>query len=383
MRRIAVITGTRADYGLLYNTIKRIYEDSDLELQLIVTGTHLSHDYGYTVSEIEDDGFPIAERIEVKLGCNDGRSTAGSMSELISKLSAAFERKRPDIALILGDRYEIFAAAATAMVMNIPIAHISGGEITEGAVDDQIRHSITKIAHLHFPGAQLYADNICKMGEESWRIFNFGDPGIENIKNIALLDAEELGKELNITIDRNTLLVTFHPVTLELEALEYQVTNLIEALEHLDKTTVITYPNSDPGSKYIIRELNRFAKNNKKIIMYENLGARKYLSIMKYCGAVVGNSSSGIVEAPFLKVPSVNIGSRQSGRLMADSIIQCGYKSEEIRDAVNYALSEKARSIARDTVSLYGDGNTSEGIVNTLKTIKIDDRLLKKKLIWS
>lgn len=383
MRKIVVVTGTRAEYGLLKNVIKKINEDSQLKLQLIVTGTHLSKEYGYTIKEIEADGFYIEEKINILMENNKGEGIAKSMALLQMNLAQSFFRLQPDFLLILGDRYEILAAASTAMVMNIPIAHISGGEITEGAVDDQIRHSITKMSHVHFPGAKAYGENIKRMGEEAWRIFEVGDPGIENIKNNKYMTKEELYETLKIKVDRDTLLVTFHPVTLELERLPFQVTSLISALHKINKKTIITYPNSDAGGKFIIEELKKFAKDNKNIYLYESLGLRRYLSVMKECGAVVGNSSSAIVEAPFLKVPAVNIGNRQKGRLMAENIINCGNTENEVIEAIELALSSGFRRKTKKTISLYGEGNTSEEIVRVLKKINIDERLLKKKLIWS
>lgn len=382
MRKIAVVTGTRAEYGLLKNTIDKLSIDDELMLQLIVTGTHLSDNYGYTVKEIEQDGYYIEERLPILMDTTNGYSTAISMSLVQNGLANTFLRLQPDILLILGDRYEIFAAASVALAMNIPIAHISGGEITEGAMDDQIRHAITKMAHLHFPGNQAYAENIKNMGEEEWRIFNFGDPAIENIKNNNFLTQEEILKEFGVRVDKDTLLITFHPTTLEIEQLTNQVENLILALNKVNKNMVITYPNSDNGGQYIINKLIEFESKNKNVHLFKSLGMQNYLSIMKLCGAVVGNSSSAIVEAPYLKIPTVNIGNRQKGRLMASSIIQCGYESDNIVKAVNKAFSIQFRKTLEKTVSLFGDGKTSDNIVKVLKEIKIDENLMKKKLVW-
>jgi GDP/UDP-N,N'-diacetylbacillosamine 2-epimerase (hydrolysing) len=382
MRRIAVVTGTRAEYGLLKNTIQKISVDPELKLQLIVTGTHLSTEYGYTIEEIYKDGFEIKDEIDILLESNNKQGVAKSMGLAMMGISQAFNRLKPDMLLILGDRYEIFASAATAMAMNIPIAHISGGEITEGAMDEQIRHSITKMAHIHFPGAGVYAENIIKMGEEEWRVFNVGDPGIENIKNMNFLTKEEIQQDLGVEVDKETVLVTFHPVTLEIEQLPYQIENLIHALEKTNKKLVITFPNSDNGGRYIINELKKFKTNNDKVYLYENLGVRRYLSVLRLCGAVIGNSSSAIVEAPLLKIPVVNIGNRQKGRLMAGNIIQSDYSSEEIVKAINLAMSDEFAQRARRIKSLYGEGNTSNEIVNIIKKIDIDEKLVKKKLIW-
>jgi GDP/UDP-N,N'-diacetylbacillosamine 2-epimerase (hydrolysing) len=383
MRKIAVVTGTRAEYGLMKNIIRKLHEDNELELQLIVTGSHLSERYGYTINEIIEDGFQIDEQIPILMDSNDGESVAKSMGLLHLSLSQAFRKLRPDIVLILGDRYEIFAVASVAMMMNIPIAHISGGEVTEGAIDDQIRHAITKMAHIHFPGAKIYANNVKNMGEESWRIFNVGDPGIENIKLTNFLSKQELEKEFCIEINEDVVLMTYHPVTLEQEKLSYQIDNLLQAISQIDKNFIITYPNSDNGGMYIINRLEEFANNNNNIHLVKNLGSKKYLSIMRLCGVVVGNSSSALVEAPFLKKPVVNIGSRQRGRIMASNIICCDNDCKNIVKAINRSLSNEFKESVKNTISLYGEGNSSDQIVKVLKNITIDKKLLNKKLIWS
>ncbi|MDD2493922.1 MAG: UDP-N-acetylglucosamine 2-epimerase [Tissierellia bacterium] len=383
MRKLAVVTGTRAEYGLLKITLNKIQNNRNLKLQLIVTGTHLSEEFGSTVKEIEDDGFEIAEKIPILMRNSSKDGISKEMGLLMIQLSQTFLRLKPDILLILGDRYEIFATVSVAMVMNIPIAHISGGEITEGAIDEQIRHSITKMSHIHFPGAEVYAQNIIRMGEESWRVFNVGDPGIENIKFTRFLSKEELKEQLNLDINRDTLLVTFHPVTLERDLLPYQIESLIKALTETNKNMIITYPNADNGGDYIIKKLEEFQKTNPKVHLFKNLGITKYLSAMRLCGAVVGNSSSALVEAPYLKIPVVNIGNRQKGRLMAENIISCSNECEDIIEAINKSLTDEFKEKVKHTKSLYGEGNTSEEIVKVLESIEISDALLKKKLVWS
>ncbi len=383
MRKIAVVTGTRAEYGLLKNIMKKINEDNDLELQLIVTGTHLSEKYGKTISEIIEDGFKIDYSIPILMDGNDGVNIAKEMGLLMSNLSEVLSNLNPNILLILGDRYEIFAAAATAMAMNIPIAHISGGEVTEGAMDEQIRHAITKMAHIHFPGADCYVENIKNMGEEDFRVFNVGDPGIENIKLTKLLSKKEIFEDLGVEVDEDTLLVTYHPVTLEIDDLERQIDNLISALDKLNKRMVITYPNADNGGKLIIDKLEQFKQRNSNVYLYKNLGSLRFLSVMNLCGAIVGNSSSALVEAPFLKKPVVNIGNRQKGRLMAENILSCDYEANNIESAINKAMSQDFKEFVKTIESLYGEGNTSTEIVEVLKTIELGDKLLKKKLIWS
>jgi GDP/UDP-N,N'-diacetylbacillosamine 2-epimerase (hydrolysing) len=383
MRKITVVTGTRAEYGLLKNIMTKIKADEALELSVVVTGAHLSEKYGKTVNEIVADGFRIDIEADILLGSEDNTSTAIEMARAIEKFSEAFSEIKPDILLILGDRYEIFAAAATAMAMTIPIAHISGGEITEGAMDEQIRHAITKMSHIHFPGAKVYGENIKKMGEEAWRVFNVGDPGIENIKLTKLLSKEELKESLGVAVDENTLLVTYHPVTLEKDDVLRQVTNLISALKRIDRRLIITYPNSDNGGDIIIKALEDYKKQEpKKVYLFKNLGSLRYLSVMNLCGAVIGNSSSALVEAPFMKKPVVNIGNRQKGRLKADNIIDTSYEQEDIFNGINFALSREYKQKVLDTQSLYGDGNTSEDIVEVLKEIELGEKLIKKKLVW-
>lgn len=382
MHKIAVITGTRAEYGILKNIIRKIDEDEQLELQLIVTGTHLSEEYGYTAREIEEDGFAITEKIQMIMQSNTGASIVKSMGLLMINLSQTMDRIKPDILVILGDRYEILAAAATAMEMNIPIAHLCGGEVTEGAIDEQIRHSITKMAHLHFTASEQYAQNVIKMGEERWRVYNVGHPSIENIKIMEFMTKREISIDIGVDIDHETLLVTFHPTTLELKDLDWQIDNLTKALKELNLKTVITYPNADEGGKLIIGKLQKLKSESNKVYLFDNLGVKKYLSIMRLCGAVVGNSSSALVEAPYLKVPVVNIGNRQKGRLKASNILNSSYCEPDIIDKVKIALSDEFRTDCGNTISLYGEGNTSTKIVQILKTIDNNEKLMKKKLIW-
>lgn len=383
MRKITVVTGTRAEYGLLKNIMKEIDRDEELTLQIVVTGMHLSPKYGMTINDIIEDGFKIDEKCPILLDYSDRDKNAREIGIAIGQFTDAFMRLKPDIVLVLGDRYEAFAAATTAMALNIPIAHIAGGEITEGAMDEQIRHGITKLAHIHFPGVKIYADNIIKMGEESWRVFNVGDSGIENIKLTKIMSPEELESSLGVKVDNNTLLITYHPVTLEVNDVERQINNLIEALGEFDNTMIITYPNSDNGGDKIISALEKFGSNNENVHLFTSLGSLRYLSVMQYCGAVIGNSSSALIEAPYLKKPVVNIGNRQQGRLMADNIIQTDYSVQEIYNGITKSLSQEFNDFVQSVESLYGEGNTSNEIVEVLKTIELGEKLLKKKLVWS
>ena len=377
-----VLTDSRADYCVLKNMLQRIQDSEKLELYMIVTGAHLSEQYGHTVEEIEGDGIEIWKALPISGDFDERVRIPLEMSHLLIHLSGAFCEERPDILVLLGDRYEMLAAALVAVGMHIPIAHISGGESTEGAMDEQIRHAITKMAHIHFPGAAVYADNIKKMGEEAWRIFDVGDPGIENIKSTKTMKKSDLENELKIKIDKDTLLVTYHPVTLEADALAWQMANLISALADHTGSIVITYPNSDDGSELIIRKWKEFANAKKNVRLVQSLGNTRYISLMGYCGALVGNSSSAIIEAPFIKVAVVNIGNRQKGRLMADNIICCGYEKQEMREAIRKAFGVEFGKNVRCSKSLYGEGETSKKIVEILENIEINEILLKKKLIW-
>ncbi|MDD9148064.1 MULTISPECIES: UDP-N-acetylglucosamine 2-epimerase [unclassified Sporolactobacillus] len=383
MRKILVVTGTRAEYGLLYWTMKRIKDDNELKLQLIVTGNHLAPDFGYTADLIRKDGFDIDEEIDMIVDSNKKSGIVKSMGLELIQMAQAFDRLQPDILLILGDRYEIFVAAACAMMMNVPIAHMNGGESTEGAVDEQIRHAITKMAHLHFPGAEFYKERILKMGEEPWRVFNVGQAGIENVKNLRLLEKEQLMKELRINSCKKIFLITFHPVTLDVENVGQQIENLLSAISNFDATFIFTYPNADFGSRIIINKITKFVSDNVNAYIFYNLGQKRYLSLLKYADVMIGNSSSGIIESPIFKLPVINIGDRQKGRLKNKNIIDTGYEKQCIVKGINIALNDsnfKKNLACIDNI--YGDGTTSEKVVHILKTSKINKKLLFKKLVF-
>lgn len=383
MRKVLVVTGTRAEYGLLYWTMKAIDKDEDLQLQLVVTGNHLIKEYGYTIDQIKKDGFKIDEKIDMIINSEQKSSIAKSMGLEMIQLAQCFDRLKPDILLILGDRYETFVAASCAMMMNIPIAHMNGGESTEGLVDEQIRHAITKMAHIHFPGAEYYKERIIKMGEESWRVYNVGQAGIENIKRIQLLDKEEIQKDLNIIFDKPIFLITYHPVTLDLENIEEQADNLLKSIKYFDAKFIFTYPNADFGSKIIIDKINGFVKENKDAYLYYSLGQKRYLSLLKYSDIIIGNSSSGIIESPIFKIPVVNIGDRQKGRIRNKNIIDTEYSFNSIYNGIYTALNDKKfKDDLANVENVYGDGTTSEKIVNIIKNIKINKKLLFKRLTY-
>ncbi|MGE5628574.1 MAG: UDP-N-acetylglucosamine 2-epimerase [Solirubrobacterales bacterium] len=383
MKKIMVVTGTRAEYGLLYWTMKEIEQDDDLKLQLTVTGNHLVKDYGYTVEQINKDGFNIDEEIDMIINSDKKSSIVKSMGLEIIQMAQCFDRLKPDLLLILGDRYETFTAATCAMMMNIPIAHMNGGESTEGAVDEQIRHAITKMAHIHFAGAEYYRERIVKMGEESWRVFNVGQAGIENIMRLNLMDKSQLERELNISFNKPVFLITYHPETIGSLSVLQQINNLLDALIDYDAILIFTYPNADFGSKVIIEKINQFVKSNNNAYVYQSLGSKKYLSLLKYADIMIGNSSSGIIESPAFKIPVVNIGDRQKGRLRNSNIVDSGCKKEEIKEAIDKVLYSKEFKEGLEHIkNLYGDGNVSKKIVSILKSVAIDEKLLSKKLTY-
>lgn len=381
MKKVLVVTGTRAEYGLLYWTMREIMMDKDLQLQLIVTGNHLVKDYGYTVEQIRNDGFVIDEEIDMIISSERKSSIVKSMGIEMIQMSQVMDRLNPDLLLILGDRYETFVAAACAMMMNIPIAHMNGGESTEGAVDEQIRHAITKMAHIHFPGAEYYKDRIIKMGEEPWRVHNVGQAGIENIKRLKLFDKSELEKELNVYFDKPVFLITYHPVTLDVESVGSQIDNLLNAIRKFDVICIFTYPNSDFGSKIVIDRINEFIKDKENAHIYYSLGQKRYLSLLKYASVMIGNSSSGIIEAPSFRIPVVNIGDRQKGRIRNKNIIDVDYESENIYNAIYTALYDTEFNKALSHIdNVYGNGDTSKKVVEIIKNINLNKNLLFKRL---
>jgi len=363
MKKIAVITSSRADYGLLYWTIKKIEEDSDLVLQLFVTGMHLNPKFGSTYKIIEDDGIYITDKIDLGEHGDDRKSILSQMSLALTGFSSAFEKYSPDLVLVLGDRYEIFSVAQASLVYGIPIAHIHGGELTEGAFDDAMRHSITKMSHLHLTSTEAYQNRVMQMGEEASFICCVGAPGLENFKKLKLLSKTDFENEINFKLKDKNLLITYHPVTIG----ESEVDEFIQAISrYKEYGQVITLPNSDPGHEIILEKLTLYASENDNIYLTSSLGQLKYLSAMKICDVVVGNSSSGIIESPFVGTPSVNIGERQGGRLADKSVVNCGNKASEIIEAIDRAIKmEKRPSL------LYGDGMSSQKIIDFIKTTNI------------
>lgn len=381
MKNICVITGTRAEYGLLIPIIDKIKEDENLDLQLVVTGMHLSPEFGLTYRQIEQDGYEIIEKVEILLSSDTSVGIVKSMGLAMISFSELFERIKPEIVVVLGDRYEIFAAVSAANISRIPIVHLHGGETTEGAFDESLRHCITKMSYLHFTSTEKYRKRVIQLGENPERVFNVGAIGIENIKNTNLLSREELAKQIKFRLDDKYALVTFHPVTLEDNTSRDQFNNLLNVLDkRMDLKVIFTKANSDTDGRIINQMIDEFViKNPRKYIAFTSMGMLKYLSAMKYCDVVIGNSSSGIIEAPSFKKPTVNIGDRQKGRIQAESVLNCDASEEEISKAIDISLSDEFTSKVLTVKNPYGDGDVSSKILNKIKYFLNKDIDLKKK----
>jgi len=378
-RKICVVTGTRAEYGLLYWLMKEIQSDDELQLQIIATGMHLSPEFGLTYKEIEKN-FNIDKKIEMLLSSDTPVGISKSMGLAQISFAEAYEVLQPDIVVVLGDRFEIFSASSAAAVSRIPIAHIHGGETTEGALDEFFRHSITKMSHLHFTSTEEYKKRVIQLGETPETVFNFGAPGIDNISKLSLLNKNQIEERLNFQFAEKNLLVTFHPVTLEKETAGIQFSELLKTLTSLKNTNIIfTKANADTDGRIINTMIDEHViENSETSVAFTSMGQLNYLSSMQYVDAVVGNSSSGIIEAPAFKIATVNIGDRQKGRVKAASVIDCSPETHDIQRAVDKVYEPDFQMSLKNVTHPYGDGNSSEKIKDTLKTYPLDS-ILKKK----
>jgi GDP/UDP-N,N'-diacetylbacillosamine 2-epimerase (hydrolysing) len=377
-RKICVVTGTRAEYGLLHWVMKGIQQASDLELQIIATGMHLSPEFGLTYQEIEKDGFHIDHKVEMLLSSDTPSGLAKSMGLGLIGMGDVLKELQPDIMMVLGDRFELLSAVVAAMVARIPVAHLHGGESTEGAFDEAIRHSITKMSYLHFVAADEYQKRVVQLGEHPDRVFLVGGLGIDNIKKLDLLDRSSLESSLDFKFGPKNLLVTFHSVTLENETSAKQIIELLAALRALDDTHLIfTMPNADTHSRLIADMIKQFVTDHPNARAYTSLGQLRYLSCIKFVDGVVGNSSSGLIEVPSFAVGTINIGDRQRGRLKAESVIDCDPNRQSIADALKYLYSDTFRKKLEYVHNPYGQGGASERVVETLKKVKLDDGLKK------
>jgi len=381
MKRIGIMTGTRAEYGLLKPLMQEINKDNDLELYLIVSGMHLSPEFGMTYQEIEEDGFEINAKVEMLLSSDSPAGISKSIGLGVIGFADEFQRADLDMLILLGDRYEALSAAICALVMRIPIAHLHGGELTEGAIDEGIRHSITKMSYLHFTSTEQYRNRVIQLGENPERVFYVGALGVENIKKINLMTKEELERSIHFEIDENTVIVTYHPVTLENNTVEEQFLNLLEVLDRNPKIRMIfTKANADTNGRIVNELIDKYAaQNSERACAFVSLGQKRYLSALKYCRIVIGNSSSGIIEAPSFGKPIINIGDRQKGRICADSVINCGYTQQEIQQAMETALTKEFENKASNCRNPYEKENTAANIISVIKDYLLNDKIKLKK----
>jgi len=383
MKKICVVTGTRAEYGLLRWVIEGIRQSSELDLQLIATGMHLSPEFGMTVEAIEEDGFKIDRKVEMLLSSDTAVGVTKSMGLGMIGFADALSELKPDLMLVLGDRYEIFAAAASAMIARIPIAHLHGGETTEGAFDEAIRHSITKISHLHFVAAEEYRRRVIQLGELPEHVFNVGGLGIDNILRLKLLTRDELEEALNFKLEKRNLLITFHPVTLEQNTSEQQMDELLAALAELKDTGLIfTMPNADTEGRILFHQVEAFCAKHSQARAYTSLGQLRYLSCLQHVDGVVGNSSSGLTEVPSFNKGTINIGDRQRGRLRAASVIDCQPERKSISMAISQLFTSAFRTTLSKVENPYGNGGASELILSILEDQSFETLLKKSFLDW-
>ncbi|MFH1309417.1 MAG: UDP-N-acetylglucosamine 2-epimerase [Candidatus Omnitrophota bacterium] len=380
MKKMCIVTGTRAEWGLFYPLAKRIKEDSELELQIIATGTHLSEKFGYTLNEIKNDGFKVDLEVKTLIPNDIEESTGESIDLGTRALMGSLRKINPDLVFLLGDRFETFSAALACFLLKIPIAHIHGGELTEGALDDAFRHSITKMAVLHFTSTNVYRKRVIQMGEDPSRVFNVGALGLAGIKNTKVLDKEELEKELGLKFGKKNFLVTFHPVTLDKsEVSTNEMKNLLKVVDRYeDAKLIFTAPNCDMYSSGVKQMIDAYvSENNEKAVCFDSLGRKKYFSVLQFVDLVAGNSSSGIIEVPSFGIPTVNVGDRQKGRIRAISVIDAEGSFESIKNAFHKALSEEFVKSCREVKNPYGDSNAAEKIVEIIK--RMNNLTVQKK----
>lgn len=379
MRTIGVVSVARSDYGIYLPLLKVINKDPELHLLLFVSGMHLTPEFGLTVNEIKRDGFEIAAEVEMLLSSDTPEGISKSIGLGIIGFSQTFCRARPDILVVLGDRFEMFAAVVASMPFKIPIAHIHGGEITEGAFDDALRHSITKFSHLHFVSTQRYAERVIQLGEEPWRVHVVGALGLDNLKSAKLLNRKELENMYNLRLEQPPLLVTFHPATLEIEQIEWQVSELLHALDATKMPVVFTMPNADTAGRLVKRMIRNFVSTKPSCYFVDNFGTRGYFSMMAISATMVGNSSSGVLEAASFRLPVVNIGNRQRGRIKGANVIDVGYNKESIIKGIQKVLDPHFRKSLQNSSNLYESGSSSGKILEVLKQISIDSKFLIKR----
>ena len=379
MRTVGVVTVARSDYGIYVPVLEAILKEPRLRLRLIVGGMHFSSEFGRTVDDIVRDGFSIDDRVEMLLSSDTATAVAKSIGIGVIGFADSYARCRPDILLVLGDRFEMYASVLAALPYRIPVAHLCGGELTYGAIDDALRHSITKLSHLHFATTREYAERILQLGEEPWRILMTGSPSVDAIRSLIPLCIEDLEHLVGMSLDTPPILITLHPATLEYADPAWQMGELLSAVSDIPNSLIITLPNADVGGRRITERVLEFAANRKGVAVVKNLGTKAYLSTMRIAAAMVGNSSSGIIEAASFELPVVNIGSRQGGRLIARNVINTGCTQAEIRAGLATALSTDFRLSLVGLANPYGDGTAAPAIVKRLSTVVLDDNLLVKR----
>ena len=379
-RKVCLITGTRADYGILYWLMDEIRNDDSLTLQLVVTGMHISPEFGLTFQQIEKDGFNIDYKVEMLLSSDTAVATSKSIGLGMIGFADAYETLKPDLVVVLGDRFEIFSAVSSALIARIPVAHIHGGETTEGAYDESLRHSITKMSHLHFTSTEIYQNRVIQLGEQPKQVFNVGALGIDNIGRLQLLSRDEFEKSIDFKLNKRNLLVTFHPVTLENSSAEKQFSSLLTALDELSSTHIIfTKANSDTGGRIINKLIDKYVGlHSGKAIAFTTLGQIRYLSAMQHVDGVIGNSSSGLLEAPSFNIGTVNVGDRQKGRVKADSIIDCEPNYLDIKSAIKTLYSMEYQSGLKYIVNPYRQEDTIGKIIKVIKCYSLEN-ILKKR----
>lgn len=383
MKEICVVTGTRAEYGLLKSIIIALDKTQMFQVRLVVTGSHLSPEYGLTFQEIQSDGIEIARKIEILLSSDTSVGISKSMGLALISFAEYFAENRPDAVMLLGDRYEALAAACAAVNANIPIVHLHGGETTQGAVDEAYRHAITKMSYLHFTSTEEYRQRVIQLGENPNRVFNVGAVGVENALKMPLISKNELENSLGCILDRPYAVVTFHPVTLEDRTCQIQVQELFKALNsHKEMIFIFTKANADAGGRIMNQMLDKYAQQHKNTMIFESLGSIRYLSAVKYAAMVIGNSSSGIIEVPSFGIPTINIGDRQKGRIQAKSIINCEPLQIEIEKAIRKALSTEFLLKIKDIDNPYGDGNVTDKVIHILIDKLVNDKVDLKKEFW-
>lgn len=379
-KKISILTATRAEYGLLKPIILKLNQIEEFEVKIVATGAHLSPEFGLTYKEIEEDGFTVDRKIEMLVSADTPSSISKSMGLAMISFADYFCEISPDLLIVLGDRYETLAVVIAAMNQKIPIVHLYGGETTEGAIDEAIRHAITKLSYIHCTSTEEYRKRVIQLGEDPMRVFNVGAIGIENVLNEKLLSKEDLENELKIDLSKPYSVVTFHPVTLEKNSSQQQIISLLEVCKNYKEINFIfTKSNADAEGRIINKFIDKYEEENKNIVAFTSLGVRRYLSALKYSSFVMGNSSSGLVEAPSFGIPTINIGDRQKGRMQANSIINCEPISKNIIEAIELALSKEFCDRAKKTKNPYGDGNTSDKVIEIIKKY-LNNRIdLKKK----